>query len=212
MIKIEKLEQPQILQDNADTWTEAYLLEPDSRTKKYRYRHSEIKGKILEECGSKCMYCESKIGHNTPGDIEHIVPSSKDQSKHFAWDNLGLACTECNRRKSDVWDPSFPILNPYKDDVENMLEHRGPVVFAKSGDERAEISVGILELNDKSRIDLILRKVEKIREINDAVTLYKQADGPLREVRRRDLKNRFMKSACEYAGMARVLLASDLND
>ena len=89
---------------------------------------------LKEETGFKCVYCESKIGHNTPGDIEHKIPSSKDEDQHFAWNNLTIACTECNRRKNDYYVIGNEFLDPYSDDVENVLEHHGPLVYWKNSE------------------------------------------------------------------------------
>lgn len=88
---------PNVLAINHDEWLTAFLADKTNKTNKYRYRHSEIKITLTEETGWKCVYCESKIGHNTPGDIEHKVPSSKDEHRHFNWENLTVACTECNK-------------------------------------------------------------------------------------------------------------------
>src|SRR5687767_14822167 len=101
MRKVSKHAEPDVLQTNHQEWTDAYLADPGNATKKYRYRHPEIKSALKEETADKCVYCESKIGHNTPGDVEHMTPSSVQPQHHFAWSNLTIACTECNRRKND---------------------------------------------------------------------------------------------------------------
>ena len=71
MIKIEKLEEPQILKDNATKWTQEYLdyihkggQIPDSV--KTRYSHPDIKTQLLKETHAKCAYCESKFTHIEP--------------------------------------------------------------------------------------------------------------------------------------------------
>ena len=40
-------------------------------------RDKSIKEQILKETHGKCVYCESKISHVCPGDIEHILPKNK---------------------------------------------------------------------------------------------------------------------------------------
>ena len=135
MRKLEKLPCPKILSDNFDVWTEEFLADTTSSTKKYRYRNPAIKEVLKNETGWKCVYCESKIGHNTPGDVEHKIPSSKAEGLHFDWDNLTVACGECNRRKNDHYEVGQEFLDPYIDDVEHEIEHYGPVVGWRNGDE-----------------------------------------------------------------------------
>jgi len=104
MRTINKKPKPQVLVDNEDSWLTAFKSDRSNSTKKYRYRDKAIKKALIEETGYKCVYCESKIGHNTPGDIEHKIPSSKNIDLHFTWGNLTIACTECNRRKNYYYE------------------------------------------------------------------------------------------------------------
>jgi len=69
MRKLEKLSIPDVLRDNHDNWLRDYLADKTDSTKKNRYRHSEIKSTLKEETGWKCVYCESKIGHNSPRSV-----------------------------------------------------------------------------------------------------------------------------------------------
>ena len=126
---LEKLSQPVVLLTNNIIWLNEFILDRDNKTKRYRYRHPDIKSQLKVETGKKCIYCESKIGHNTPGDIEHIIPTSRDVNQHFIWENLTIACTECNRRKNDYYERGTEFLNPYLDNnIENQIQHRGPIV------------------------------------------------------------------------------------
>lgn len=169
MRSLEKLPKPEVLELNGQDWLDDYLSEKTNSTKRYRYRHPDIKQRLKEETGFKCVYCESKIGHNSPGDVEHKIPSSKDESRHFDWDNLTIACTECNRRKNDYYEEGEEFLDPYSDDVEQWLEHHGPLVYWKAGNARAEITIRKLELNGESRAQLIFRKIEKLDALANLV-------------------------------------------
>jgi len=180
--KITKLPCPEVLQQNANSWSQAFLADPNNSTKRNRYRHRDIKETLLRETNDKCVYCESKVGHNTPGDVEHKTPSSKQPHLHFSWENLTIACTECNRRKSDYFDPNVPFLDPYSDDVEERVIHLGPLVSWRPGDNSAEVTVRMLELHDHSRDDLIKRKIEAIDKLNNLVARYLNENGVLREM------------------------------
>ena len=203
MRRLAKAAIPQVLEDNRDTWTAEYLAESRNPTKRYRYRHPEIKGRLRDETGDKCVYCESKVGHNTPGDVEHKIPSSIDPELHFSWNNLTIACTECNRRKNDYYAPETPFLDPYVDDVEVRVVHHGPVVGWTVGDDCAEVTVRTLELHDGSRLQLLRRKIEKISEVNDVLARRVSAQSEaLRQLLSEQIQSMQAKDA-EYSAMVR---------
>lgn len=205
MRRLHKLEAPGVLVDNADDWSCAFAADPTSESKRRRYRHPDIKGRLREETSYKCIYCESKIGHNTPGDVEHKIPTSVDASRHFEWSNLTIACTECNRRKNDYFNEDLPFLDPYVDDVEQRVVHHGPVVSWAIGDHVAEISVRTLGLHDDSRLPLILRKIEKISEVNELMERRNAAVHPALAGLLTSRLDEMQQSTSEYSGMVRAV-------
>lgn len=206
MRNLEKLATPNVLAENHDEWLTVFLADKTNKTNKYRYRHSEIKATLKEETGWKCVYCESKIGHNTPGDIEHKVPSSKVENLHFNWDNFTVACTECNRRKNDYYKEGEEFLDPYNDDVENAVQHYGPILGWNNGHERAEITVKTLELDTSIRFPLISRKIEKIEELNNVIERYvKEENLAIKTLMKQKIK-RMINKKSEYSGMIKSII------
>lgn len=206
MRSVPKRNKPTVLIANEESWLKEYLKDPTNPTKKFRYRLKEIKDALKEETGFKCVYCESRIGHNTPGDVEHKIPSSVCIEKHFCWENMTIACTECNRRKNAYFDEAVPFLDPNFDAVEEMIQHLGPIVTWIPGHERAEVSIRILELNSQNRAQLIFRKIEKIEEVNNLFERYQKESAPLLK---RVLKKQLISmsdSASEYSGMVLDIL------
>jgi len=207
MRTINKKPKPQVLVDNEDSWLTAFKSDRSNSTKKYRYRDKAIKKALIEETGYKCVYCESKIGHNTPGDIEHKIPSSKNIDLHFTWGNLTIACTECNRRKNDYYEEGSEFLDPYSDDVEQLVEHHGPIVYWKAGSTRAEITIRLLELNSKSRMPLILNKMEKLEEVSNLFERYEsEPNETLKSLLKRKLIE-MTETNSEYSGMILEVLS-----
>lgn len=206
MRNLDKLTTPNVLAENHDKWLAAFLADKTNKTNKYRYRHPEIKTTLKEETGWKCVYCESKIGHNTPGDIEHKVPSSKNENLHFNWENLTVACTECNRRKNDYYVDGEEFLDPYTDDVENEIQHYGPILGWNSGNERAEITVKTLDLDTSIRFPLISRKIEKIEDLNNVVERYvKENSLAIKTLMKQKIK-RMIDKKSEYSGMIKSII------
>lgn len=201
-----KVEEPDVLKQNNATWLTDYLADKRNSTKKYRYRHPEIKEALKQETGFKCVYCESKIGHNTPGDIEHKIPSSKDESFHFVWENLTIACTECNRRKNDYYETDNQFLDPYLDDVESCLEHHGPLVMWQSSNGSAEVSVRILELNSVKRQQLIEHKIAKIEEFSNLIERFlEQSNSTLKQLLWKQIEDT-TNSKSEYSAMLQSVI------
>jgi uncharacterized protein (TIGR02646 family) len=89
---------PQVLIECKDAW-DAKVAENATEYNKNKYRHPEIKEALLSETYHKCAYCESKMGHNCAGDIEHKIPKAKRPDLIFNWNNMTISCNECNRRK-----------------------------------------------------------------------------------------------------------------
>ena len=206
MRNLSKLEEPVILSNNHVNWLEEYLADLQNSTKKYRYRHPQIKSSLKKETGYKCVYCESKIGHNTPGDIEHKIPSSKQRELHFIWVNLTIACTECNRRKNNYYEEGNEFLDPYEDDVEELLEHHGPLVLWLNNNQRAEITVKILDLNTYSRSELIIRKVSAMNDFTNLLERYSsESNHSLRALLWKNIEEKTNKGS-EYSAMLKSVL------
>jgi len=209
MRRIPKLLPPDVLVANADAWTDAILGESPSEADRLRYRHPDIKQRLLEETSWKCSYCESKIGHNCPGDIEHKIPKAPHPETTFAWENLTIACSECNRRKGQYNNPRSRLLDPNVDDVEARLVHAGPLVFAVTGDSSSEVTVRLLELSKPSkRQELIARKAEKLEAVQNLLErIAGTPPAPLKELLIDEVRS-MMEASAEYSAMVMAYLSS----
>ena len=199
---------PSVLIEKAAMWLRRYLSAPESPSHRYRYRHPDIKSVLRKETHGKCVYCESKLGHNTPGDVEHRLPVSVFPHSIFCWTNLTLACTECNRRKGTYYDQTCPFLDPYSDDVESLVVHLGPIVGWRSGSSRAEITVRLLELNSYARHDLVVRKIEKISDVSHLMDRCAIERHPvLRALLEQELRL-MMDPASEFSAMVKSIVTT----
>lgn len=205
MRNLRKLPEPAVLSTSKAQWLEEYKADKANSTKKYRYRHADIKSALKDETAFKCVYCESKIGHNTPGDVEHKIPSSKNEDLHFDWPNLTIACTECNRRKNNYYEAGNEFLDPYTDDVESLLEHHGPLVFWTSANARAEITIRTLELNGLSRQQLIERKINKIDEFSNLIERFLEKSGALKLLLWKQIEE-MISHRSEYSAMLNEII------
>ena len=208
MRRINKVVCPDVLEQKGTQWLHEYLEDPNNPKRRYRYRHRSIKTRLKEETHAKCVYCESKIGHNTPGDAEHIRPVKKFEREIFVWENLTIACNECNRRKSDYYDENCMFINPYADDVEKMIVHLGPFVSWQIGNERAEATIRTLELDSVARMDLIARKIEKIEEVKNLLERMEGMDADtLRQLLELKL-DEMTAASSEFSGMTVAVVSA----
>lgn len=181
MIKITKGEKPELLTNNADAWRDELLgyisrSEKPPQSLKNKYNQPSIKESLREESNSKCMYCESNIKHITPEHIEHIKPKAKYPELTYEWDNLGLACPVCNMNKSDLYDAACTFINPYHESPDEFLMAVGPLIYARPGQPRGEITEKVLQLN---RTELVEKRVERISAIRNLVEKYENQQSDL---------------------------------
>jgi uncharacterized protein (TIGR02646 family) len=194
---------PDLLVQKHEVWRTACETKPTKNNLK-KYRHPQIKQALMEETSGKCIYCESKLGHNCSGDVEHKIPVAHFPALRFEWSNLTIACEECNRRKSDYYKPDSMFLDPYSDDVESRLKHLGPVVLNIPGDYQAEVTLRVLELNSLAkRRHLIGRKFEKLEEIRNLVE--RIVSAPTIEIKEFLIIDLFERCEidAEYSGMVK---------
>jgi uncharacterized protein (TIGR02646 family) len=117
------------LEKNADIWKQRLLsatTEASRKKHKKKYAHPKVRVALETMCNGKCAYCESKIKHVSTPQIEHYRPSSKWLDKTFEWENLLLACGECNgsQYKGDKFpeaNEGGPIVNPCEEDPDAHL-------------------------------------------------------------------------------------------
>jgi len=58
----------------------------------------DVKEYLLEKYDHQCMYCKTE--NDRPLEIEHIVARSRGGSNRVS--NLGIACHDCNQKKSNI--------------------------------------------------------------------------------------------------------------
>lgn len=177
MIHLQKQPPPRVLIEHAEEWRDEYVRARASgtvtATVRFRYRHPDIKATLLRETSEKCAYCESKIPHSFPGEIEHIVPSSVRPEFIVEWWNLTLVCSECNRRKGAYHDDEEPLLNPYVDEPGAHLQFYGPLCLNVPGSLKGIRTVHLLEL---SRTALPERRSERLLAVQALIDRWEMVE------------------------------------
>ncbi len=97
------------------------------------YGDKSVKAALVKAQHKKCCFCESKVTHISPGDVEHFRPKGGFRQKAsdplttpgyywlaYEWSNLFLSCTLCNQRYKANLFPLAVTRNrarSHKDDV-----------------------------------------------------------------------------------------------
>jgi uncharacterized protein (TIGR02646 family) len=208
VIKLTKLAEPQVLQNNGSQWLADLKAAIASNIKKKidaaksKYNHRDIKDQLIEETAGKCAYCESLILHISFGDIEHIIPKNPNVDQTFVWSNLTLACDVCNTAKSSK--PN--VFDPYVDNVEDHFKFLGPMILPATSNDKATFTVKQLQLN---RLALIERRMRRIDGISTQANLIsKTTDLALKEVLVADLIENDCGDSAEYSAFVRQVVAT----
>lgn len=199
MIKLTKLDEPQVLATNGANWTKVVVDkisvgEKPTDTERTRYRNPDIKAALIAETHGKCAYCESKLLHIHHGDVEHIYPKSLDPALIVTWSNLTLACEICNQNKSNR-DPYLEhIIDPYAIEPKEHLIFAGTLLLSK-GSQYGTNTRAILDLN---RGNLVERRQEKLEGLLTIAENILRSDLP--QVTRQAIYDNFVENdACPAA-------------
>ena len=135
-----------------------------------KYKQDDVRKALAEMYSKLCCYCESKVGIVDFPHIEHLKPKSIFPEHTFDWDNLHLACTQCNTAKGNKWDKKYPILDPSRDEIPEHLEYE--LEWVKPITKRGEITEAHTKLNRsellEARREIVLITMRVISQINKA--------------------------------------------
>ncbi|MXX15114.1 MAG: HNH endonuclease [Gemmatimonadetes bacterium] len=209
MIKLTKCDEPRVLVEKGQSWKAEYIAGVETGnlkdSQRYRYRHRDIKEALRTETHEKCAYCESKISHVHPGEIDHISPVSHRPDLCVEWNNLTLVCSECNRRKSDYYNEEEPLINPYIDEPSEHLIFFGPLVL-----HRDAMGFRTTKQIELSRTQLIERKQERIEQLNMLVQQWREMpNGSTRQFLWEEIMQ-YASDDAEFAGTIRAFISVEM--
>lgn len=92
---------------------------PASLRSRSSYNGQDVQRQLLEDQYEKCYLCERKCG--TDYQVEHFKSQRNSLELRESWENLLLACSYCNGKKSASYDN---IIYPVADNVEEVIEQR----------------------------------------------------------------------------------------
>ncbi|MBL8218056.1 MAG: HNH endonuclease [Bryobacterales bacterium] len=225
MIRIERLQPaPAILLSEGTAEGQSLCDRHDAGEREFHfkpriYRHPTVLDALNHCHRSKCSYCEQII--DTDGDIEHFRPKAAYYWLAYRWDNLLLACRDCNSAKLQ----KFPLedeahravthrddhrrekpllLNPATDDIDTQIGWRSSVVYPKQSDRAGERTIATLKLN---RISLVKRRMEVLAQVDILLAAAALTDAPIATRAMAHLET-MQTPSHQYSAMIRAYLQS----
>lgn len=175
MKHIDRLDVPKILAKNQKKWEEAYrkklATNPKSRPDSSKYAHKDIRGQLMNMSYGKCFYCESQL-KDEPKEVDHYIEVTCDKGKAYEWNNLYLACLNCNDKADHNSIPVTDALDPCSDSDETIRENitfDNEIIQAVPGSPKGLATIKKFRLNsellDRKRGKWLNRIDKDVREI-----------------------------------------------
>lgn len=197
MIKINKLSTPQILIENRQMWTQelmdavnhyggySKIPQQEKDALLSHYKHKDIQSALARSSHNKCAFCECMPGESGNIEVEHFEPKSLYPERTFEWDNLLPVCRKCNEAKSNFDTHLEPIINPAKEDPEQVLTYKDLELSPIPGSattEKTKKTIEVCNLNCprlyRVRADLMVSITEYIEELRGKIASIAEADTP----------------------------------
>jgi uncharacterized protein (TIGR02646 family) len=163
MMKIERPQVPQWLEENYERWGQQWLeqlLDParSNSFQWYQYRSQKINQLLLPLLSAitdnHCSFCDKRpVGVET---VDHFRPKTAFPLDAYVWNNLFIACYDCQVSRWEEYDPL--LIKP--DDEEylfNTYFRYNPVTGAlepagaldSNSYHRANVTIQLFKLNER---------------------------------------------------------------
>jgi len=175
VIHLERLPEPDVLQQKKDRWLQRFLERkadnPGTRPSSRQYGHAEVRRTLAAMSYHKCFYCETKLAAD--GEVDHYIKVAEEPRLAFDWENLYQSCRGCNRHKLDnTAVPVVECIDPCgDDDPAAHLAFEDEIITAKGGSPKGFRTIQKYSLDrselDQSRIKALQRFEKTLRKLHE---------------------------------------------
>lgn len=164
------------------------------------YAHESVKQELIAAQQGKCCFCERLIGtdgdveHFRPKQAYKQAAGETLQRPGYywlayEWDNLYLSCPACNQRhKQNLFplqnpaaraanhkqriDSEQPLfVDPGTENPEEFIGFRGEVAFAINGNQKGQVTIDSLKLNQRSLPEARFQRLDLLKGLHGIVKL-----------------------------------------
>ena len=217
MRHIERLQIPEKLRDNQAKWQADFdakrAVNPKVRPVSNRYAHDTIKNKLMCMSHNKCFYCEKDVQDNAC-DVDHYIEVAVHPSKAYEWNNLYIACKNCNYKEPHDSIPVNEALNPCADsddEIRANVSFDTEIMYPVNKSVKGEKTIRKFRLNSDSLVSLrrnwIIYLDTKLFEI-----LGKMAKEKRKQLNEEEIImiKRFMDASSQFSLMSELRINSIL--
>ncbi|MEK6476255.1 HNH endonuclease [Catalinimonas sp. 4WD22] len=182
---IQRLPKPDILERKEESWRERFVNSDNPRPSNKQYAHQQIRDRLNTMSFHKCFYCERKL-KDVPQEVDHFIEVAERKDLAFDWDNLYLACDNCNNKKNNLHIPVTEALDPCRDSDDIIQEHlifEDEIIRTKNGSQLGLRTIQKFKLNsdqlDKVRLTQIKYFEQLLSKI--LIAMHQEARGILEQ-------------------------------
>jgi len=113
-----------------------------------------IKRMIAGMSNWHCAYCQSPVGADQAGQVEHFQPKNLFPTLAYDIGNYFLGCEACNTQKLDKWPSGGGYVRPDEGKpASRFVFHEDGTVTSAPGDGDADVTIRDFELDRKGLCD-----------------------------------------------------------
>ncbi|MDE5882991.1 MAG: HNH endonuclease [Muribaculaceae bacterium] len=218
MRHIDRLNIPEVLNRNHAKWQADFnakkAANPQARPDSSKYAHKDIRKQLMSMSHNKCFYCEGML-LDRPKEVDHYVEVAVDHSKAFDWNNLYMACLNCNDKVPHNTIPVSAALNPILDsdaDIKTHISFDKEIIFPMPGSLKGKQTITKFRLDtdllNAQRRDWIIKIDGIIIDILKKMVAEGRQSFSDEEL---SVINRFMDSASPFSLMSEVYIKRKLH-
>ncbi len=155
---IKRLPKPSILEEKEEAWRNSFVSSDKKRPDNSKYAHTQIRDTLNSMSFHKCFYCERKL-KGVAQEIDHFIEVAERRDLAYDWDNLYLACDNCNNKLPNRSISVTDALDPCRDEDEKIQDHltfEKETIRAKNGSTIGLITIQKYRLSD-DHLDYVRR-------------------------------------------------------
>ena len=205
---IERIAKPKILEQKADTWREAFVGSDKKRPDNSKYAHRQVRDSLNAMSFRKCFYCERKL-KDIPEEIDHFIEVAERKELAYEWENLYLACDNCNNKLPNRTIPVTSALNPchHPDaEIQQHLTFEDEIIRAKNDSDLGRKTIQKYKL-DSDQLDLVRsRALKQFHKVLIRIQKNMNKEGRVMSEREKEILLSFQQKDRSFSLMFAVLL------
>ena len=164
---LQRLAKPSILEEKEEIWRKNFVDSSKKRPDNSKYAHAQIRDTLNSMSFHKCFYCERRL-KGVAQEIDHFIEVAERRDLAYDWDNLYLACDNCNNKLPNRTISTTDALDPCRDTdeiIEECLTFEKGSIQAKSGSQKGLRTIQKYKLDSEQLDHVRTRQLQLFYEV-----------------------------------------------